>query len=241
MPTNSDTKDSPAEKPRPQIDDQFWFDRSRAMVEASTTSRQEAAAKLQGLIGWLWAVYAVATGTKLTITGLPSLHSTLWFVIAAITLIAAYALAVRTQMPTDVKFDPRDPDEIRDVYFAADKKKARWLNATIVTAAIALITLTAALVTTSSIDTRPPGCTLSIIAINGNTYLLIEANEARNTVLRIQENGRTALDRPLMLREPSPRASIPIAPSASRRQAMLSWNVSDDTQLTITKTIPPQK
>jgi hypothetical protein len=227
----SSDSSSTSEKPRPRIDDQFWFDRSRMMIEASISSRHDAANKLQGLIGWLWTVYAVVTGAKLTLIGIAGVRDTVGFVLAALALIAAYALAVKTQMPSPVQFDPRDPNEIRDVYFEAARRKGWWLLATMVTAMIALITASPS----SVYD-----CTLSISTIDDSTYLIVEADQPRNALLRISTNGQVTEEKVLLLRGTRPHASIAIQPSSHIRKAMLSWRTNDNTEMTVARDIPRQ-
>ncbi len=43
---------------RPQVDDQFWFDTSKEMVQKSITSINTATDKLQTLVAWLWTIWS---------------------------------------------------------------------------------------------------------------------------------------------------------------------------------------
>lgn len=207
------------------------------MIEASIASRHDAANKLQGLIGWLWTVYALATGAKLTLIGIAGVRETASFVVTALALIAAYALAVQAQMPSPVQFDPRDPNEIRDVYFEAARRKGWWLLATMVTTSVALILLMIALITASP-TSQVYGCTLSISTIDGSTYLIVEADQPRNPLLRISTNGLVTQEVVLPLRGTPPHASISIQPSAHRRRATLTWRTTDDAEMTVARDIP---
>jgi hypothetical protein len=102
---------------QPKLDDQFWFDYSKDVVEKSGTRRTEAAAKLATLLVWLWGIYtaAAAVGTALVKENYPTWA--LLFVIAPVLILPlAYWAATYAQMPSVLGFDPRSPDEISEAF-----------------------------------------------------------------------------------------------------------------------------
>lgn len=137
-------------KVKPTVDDQFWFDFSKEMVESASTTRNKAAAKLQQLIAWLWGVYtaSAAVGIALSKTSYPLLVVVLIASPSAI-LIFAYWFTVWVQMPVKVRFDPRIPDDIKDAYMRGVKMKGRKLICAIGLSLAAALLVSIALIAAS--------------------------------------------------------------------------------------------
>lgn len=102
---------------RPKLDDGFWFSLSEDLVTKSLTRHEEAAAKFQNMVLWLWGIYTTyaALGTALAGKALPT-----WAILViaspSAALIAVYWGAVWVQAPVPVEFDPRSPDMIRGAF-----------------------------------------------------------------------------------------------------------------------------
>ncbi len=136
---------------KPRIDDKFWFERSGEWVKSSSSSRNEAAAKLQTMIVWLWGIYTasatigMALGTALSETSYPILIIVL-IASPSTVLIGAYWVAVWAQVPISVKFDPRMPDDIKKAYLKGIRAKKRKLNAALALSLLAAVLVSFAIV-----------------------------------------------------------------------------------------------
>ena len=120
--------DSPT---KPLVDDQYWFDYSKKIVDQSADSLDQAAAKIQTLVIWLWGIYTgfAAIGFTLANKTLPW-YSTLLIASTSVLLIAVYWSTVWVQLPVSLSMDPRSPTEIRRVYVALIKIKRARLKLT---------------------------------------------------------------------------------------------------------------
>jgi hypothetical protein len=146
------------EQVRPKVDDRFWFELSKKMVQSSPTSRNEAAAKLQTMIVWLWGIYTASAtvGIALSKTSYP-LSVILLIASPSVILIIAYWVAVWVQMPIRAQFDPRIPSDIRDSHNKGVQVKSWRLNCAIGLSFIAAIMVSLALIATSlSKQVTPP-------------------------------------------------------------------------------------
>jgi hypothetical protein len=232
----SEVGTSDTTRPIPRIADQFWFDRSAAMVESSIAAYNDAASKLQALIGWLWAAYIVVAGARLTLDMTRGVFASVGYIGAALTLIAAYSLSVKAQMPVAAAFDPRDPDEIRDVYFAAVHTKRRWLFATIVSAGIALVILTVSLLFAPAV--RSGNRSLTVTTVGARNYLTVEADEPTHVLLEVRSGGKDTFGRMLVLSGSPPTATLSIPTSLIPRQVSVRWNSGDGSEIAITEDLP---
>src|SRR4051812_31436704 len=113
---------------KPTIDDQFWFDYSKGVVQDAPTKFGDAADKLQNVVTWVWAGYttvAVASA-QLNKNVYP------WWVVLAIAvpvplLFAAYWACAWVRMPLSKAFHPAIPAEIRNAYGKAVESRKRKL------------------------------------------------------------------------------------------------------------------
>jgi hypothetical protein len=139
--------------PRPLIDDAFWFERSKDMVLGASTKRSEAGGKLQTTIGWFWTIYAAAAVVGVSFSDKDfDLWASLLIVLPIPFLVTAYWLAGWAQIPINVEFDPRAPDEIQAAHeFSAKKKRERLKWATIASA-VGAFGVVVAIVTASLVE-----------------------------------------------------------------------------------------
>jgi hypothetical protein len=101
----------------PQVDDAYWFDFSKKVVDTAITRRDEAAGNLQKLVLWLWGIYTSSATIGFALSGKElSFGYTLIIASASILLIFVYWCTVWIQLPSLVKFDVRSPDDIKEAY-----------------------------------------------------------------------------------------------------------------------------
>ena len=129
----------------PKVDDQYWFDLSKTLADDATTLRTEAAAKLQTMVSWFWTVYtgAVTIGA-VALKNLPG-HILGWLAAPSPILVLAYWMTTRAQMPADIEFDPRSPDDIQRAFNDGMERKKLALSWALVLSFIAALVLAIAL------------------------------------------------------------------------------------------------
>lgn len=190
----------PAEKKqaKPAIDDQFWFDVSKEMVESAISKRNEAAAKLQKFIVWLWGIYtaSAAVGIALSKTSY-SLPVIILIASPSAILIFAYWLALWVQMPVPTRFDRRIPEEIRNAHRKGVNTKSWKLRCAIVLSLFAAVLVSLALIAAS----------LSKQAVPPNFKAYYQTIQKRDI---IAVAGRFPADTKIILRISSvPRSTVP--------------------------------
>ena len=131
---------------KPLIDDQFWFELSKEVIKSNTSRTNEAAAKLQQMIVWLWGIYtaSAAVGIALSKTSYTLLVIILIASPSSI-LIFAYWFALWVQMPTKYQFDTQIPAEIKDAHQKGVKTRRRKLICAIVLSLFAAVLVSLAL------------------------------------------------------------------------------------------------
>jgi hypothetical protein len=140
-------------QPRPLVDDAFWFERSKEMVQGAATKRTEAAGKLQTTIGWFWTIYAAAAVVGVSFSDKNfDLWTSLLIVLPVPFLVAGYWLAGWAQVPINVQFDPRAPDEIKAAHVASATKKRERLKWATILSAVGAGAVTIAILTASLIE-----------------------------------------------------------------------------------------
>lgn len=145
--------------PGPTIDDQYWFDLSKKLADSATSARSDAAAKLQTMVVWFWGVYTAAiTIGSITSKNLPGYVFAL-LAAPSVILVLAYWMTVRAQMPADVRFDPRSPDDIQRAFNEGMSKSRHALSAALSLSFLAAVALGVALFflgTTKETKPEPP-------------------------------------------------------------------------------------
>jgi hypothetical protein len=134
----------------PLIDDRYWFEYSKALIDSSVERRDQAAAALQKLVTWLWGIYtaSAAVGFGLVEYDL-GFQSTFLVAVASGLLIIVYWGTVWVQMPTIVGFDPRSPTEIETAHAQIIRSKNRRLVFTLVMSVLAAVMVSVTLVVAS--------------------------------------------------------------------------------------------
>ena len=111
------TAQSEGDRPTPKVNDQYWFDWSKAVLSTSIRQRDKAAAKLQNLAVWLWGIYTASAAVGFSLSGKDlSIASTLLIALGSAGIISVYCASAWVQSPKFTEFDPRAPDEIRSAY-----------------------------------------------------------------------------------------------------------------------------
>jgi hypothetical protein len=138
------------ESVRPLVDDRFWFESSKEMVQNATSSRNEAAAKLQTMIAWFWGIYTASASVGVALSkSTYSFPIILLIASPSVVLIAAYWVAVWVQMPIRAEFDPRIPSDIKRAYHKGIKIKNWKLNVAIALSFVAAAMVSVALIAAS--------------------------------------------------------------------------------------------
>ncbi len=235
------------ESVKPKVDDQYWFDLSKEMVQSAAASRNEAAAKLQSMIVWFWGIYtaSAAVGIALSETSY-SLPVILLIASPSAVLIAAYWLAAWVQVPVRVQFDPRIPMDIKRAYLKGIKTKSRKLASALAVSLIAAILVTSALIAASlSKQTAPSNFAAYHHAKEGRDIIALSGHFPVDTkiVLRI-----TPLPRPvsaaiseefLYVTSPSGelQASIELDSAADKYEVTAEWKEKDGLVRSLTQTV----
>ena len=149
----ADTTEPSVSRPK-MVDDLYWLERGRTILDESAASADSAAQRLVTAVGWFWTAY---TGT--TIIGLSIIDRNLstadkrLVALPFIVLLGAYALAHHASMPLSKAFDGRFPDQVRALHNEAIRVRTRRLRlALVATAAGAIsvaIAVTAAIATSA--------------------------------------------------------------------------------------------
>ena len=117
----------------PKVGDQYWFDYSKKLVDQSQEKSEQAAAKLQNLVIWLWGIYTTFATVGFALSGKNfNFWTTFIIASASATLILVYWGTVWVQMPVLISFDPRSPTDIRNVHHITIHKKRIRLIVTLV-------------------------------------------------------------------------------------------------------------
>lgn len=175
-----------SERVSPKINDSYWFEFSKKLMDESIKLRDTAAGKLQTLVIWLWGIYTAyaAIGFGLTDKKVDILYVIL-IAAASAFLIAVYWGTIWIQMPAWTEgFDPRSPTEIADLHGDIIKIKDRRTKITLFLSIVAAISVSIALITASfskgevsvSEVKISPGFSTKISADNDRFFLALNAN-----------------------------------------------------------------
>lgn len=197
------------------IDDNFWFELAKEIVKNGTEKRNEAGAKLQTLISWLWGIYTAGAtvGISLSKTSY-SLPVILLIASPSIVLIVAYWVAVWVQMPLSAKFDPRIPKDIMRAYLKGTKIKSYRLAIALSLSFIAAVLVSFALVVASlSKQVTPP-----------NFRAYYHAKEGHNIIAL---SGHFPTDKIVLKITPFTRSG---SPDINKEKELLLTSLSDQSQ-----------
>lgn len=135
------------------INDQYWFEFSKLLVENAQQSREKVAEKLQALVVWLWGIYTAATSVGFAISNKDISAEILILIISgSLSLILVYWATVWVQLPIQVEFDPRSPTEIAQAYEEGMKIKDKRLKFTFLLTACSIILVSAGFVAASTMN-----------------------------------------------------------------------------------------
>ena len=142
---------------QPQVDDQFWFDTSKELVQKSLSSVDAAADKLQSLIGWLWGIYTAGAAIGLSLAKLTySVGILILIASPSVALIVAYLMISTVYSPKKVEIKYKVPYDIKKKYSdIVQSKYYRYLWSFGMTA-IAAVLVAVALITASVVKQPQP-------------------------------------------------------------------------------------
>lgn len=114
-------------KPKPGIDNQYWFDFSRLLIDKSLESYNNSAEKIKELIQWVIPIY---TGTSVLGFSFSEMELTktqsIIIISPILLLILTYLSAQSIQFSRRFEFDPRSPKEIKKAYH--DLNNSKYIN-----------------------------------------------------------------------------------------------------------------
>jgi hypothetical protein len=143
---------------KPKIDDAFWFDYSKTIVENAQDNRAKAAEKLKDFVKWLWPIYTAGTAIGFALAGkaLP-LWENILIAAAGASLIGVYWSTLMIELPRLVEFDPRSPTEIQELaYKVVIRSKQKWLRISAITSVLAAFLVSLALMVASASKPEKP-------------------------------------------------------------------------------------
>lgn len=139
----------------PKIDDQYWFEFSKTLLDSAVSRREKAADTLQKLVVWLWGIYTASATVGFSLSGKElDAMATALVAAASVALILVYWGTVWIQIPELVSFDPRSPTEIKEAFNGIVRNRNRKLVATLIGSIIAAILVSIALMVASG--STPP-------------------------------------------------------------------------------------
>ena len=128
---------------QPEVNDQFWFDRSKDAIQNAPSQISDAGSKIATTLIWLWGAYTAAISIGAAINSkfdVPFVTGII-LVLPIPLLLLGYFFANWAQVCKLVEFDPRSPTEIQQAYDRSLHIRTRRLNI-----AIGLAVTSAALV-----------------------------------------------------------------------------------------------
>jgi len=141
--------------PSPTISDQYWFDYSKSLLDGAEARRDQAAAKLQNLVLWLWGIYTSVTSIGFALSDKSlEIGPTLLIASGSAALVAVYWATVWVQMPVTIAFDPRSPTSIRRAHGDSMRRKKARLNVTLFLSLVAAFWVSGAMIVASLSKSR---------------------------------------------------------------------------------------
>lgn len=232
----------------PKVDHQYWFDLSKALADGASTIRNEAAAKLQTMVAWFWTVYTGAITLGAVATKLLPSHVLGWLAAPSALLILAYWMTVRAQMPADMTFDPRSPDDIRRAFNKGMNKKKWALWWALLFSFVAAVVLGFALYLLGTRKEKKPvippvpvvaDFTASQRVLRQRFVRVVgvvpDADTARIVVTSIEPKRESSIIVLAPVTESRLFSNIPIAGEMKRYEVSVTWAPLDKSQRTIVK------
>ena len=181
----------PNAPPIPQVNDGYWFNYSKALVDGALKSRDDVAEKLQAFVGWLWSLYTAGAAVGLGL-GKLSLGFAGSVVIGSpvVVLVGVYWLTIWVRTPELMQFDPRIPKDIERVYEHNLLMKQRRLRLTLGAAGFAAVIVAWALFYAATVSSSgSPRVAGTIVTNQATTALYVSGNvgDAQNAVMTVYE------------------------------------------------------
>lgn len=236
-----------SESVKPTVDDRYWFELSKEMVQTATSSRNEAAAKLQTMTVWLWGIYTASAAVGIALSKMSySLPIILLIASPSTVLIAAYWFAVWVQMPVRVQFDPRIPSDIKNAYVKGITTKTWKLNGALALSLVAAILVSSAIIAASlGKQVNPPNFRAYHHAKEGRDVIALSGHFPADTkvVLRITSflrSGSPVMSKELLyVTSPSGElpANIEFDSTADKYEVTVEWKEEDSLVRSLKRTV----
>lgn len=140
------------EKPKPLINDFYWFEVAKDLIDKAPEHINDSADKFKDLILWLWGIYTPIIGlgsSALSLFSKTSYSTTAigLLVLPSIVLLFAYWAATKARSSANVKFEPRSPEDIERAYFEGLKEKNKYYRLSQILAGISCALIPIAIMT----------------------------------------------------------------------------------------------
>ena len=181
--------DAPAPKDEPpmlaiRVDDQFWLDYAKAIVEGTLPSQHKSAAKLQTLLAWMWTIYTASASIGIALSKTSYPHAVILLIAApSVVLVIAYWLAVYVEMPAHRTFEPNSPTDIEQVYISSVEEKKKRLDHAMIASALAALLVAAGLYAASVVK-QDPTPHLQVTVVDGKQKLSVSGSFPADTIVR---------------------------------------------------------
>lgn len=232
--------------PKPQVNEQFWFDLSKDMVKESIGHIETSASKLQALITWLWPIYTAgaAIGTVLAKFSYP-LYVTILLALPSVALIVAYFFTVWVQLSIHSAFDPVDPADIERVYSDTAIMKYNRLKYALWTTGIAVFLVIMALMLASF--SKQPATTsfqTSLNTQNGRDTIALTGHFPASTgiLVKIAPFGSSAAVKELPFVTSSSgdlQTNILMDATSTKYDVTITWKEKDGLTYNLQRTVAP--
>ncbi len=226
----------------PQVNDAYWFSYSKDLKNNAFKSRDDAAAKLQTLVTWLWGIYTAgaAVGFALAGKGL-SFWPKFWIAAASGALIVVYWCTVWVQIPKLVAFAPNSVEEIEEAYNKGLLVKHHRLLVTLTLSVVAAVLVAISLMVASVAKEerpQPPTMAAAVKTIEGKRFLSLTAmvppKTETVTVTIKPKKSETATVPPGKKEVPPPKSKVkPGIPAAESRIAVYAPTEEGRVQVSI--------
>jgi hypothetical protein len=133
MADNESKEINTEEKPkfRSHLNEGYWFDVGKRLVDGAETNLNTSAEKFEKLILWFWGIYTTivglgAGGFTVFAGKSISIGTLMGLVLPSVILLIAYWLTTAASTSAMVEFEHRSPDSIREAFMDGLKTKGRF-------------------------------------------------------------------------------------------------------------------
>ena len=232
------------------VDDQYWLEYSKKIIENSVTTINDAAAKLEKMTLWFWGLYTASFTIGVSINIISAPKSVLILLASPIvSLILTYWLCGWVQLPVISEFSPQIPEEIENSFNRAARIKNRRLKIALFSTFLSAILLSIALFSLSFVNKKEKSQIdfsyekdLNKIIVSGlfpkSTIIHIEADSSQSKFphhVIFFKTDLKILDNELI------NCNIPVSDNPSSINIILSWKEEDSRMFSISKKIDCKK